>query len=69
MPDVYSAYRPLPAHSWHSSTTNHGSSYPDPTRPTMSFQDYIEEHQQELIDRLAEVVAIPSVSGDASYRQ
>jgi len=34
----------------------------------MSFQDYIEEHQQELIDRLAEVVAIPSVSGDANYR-
>ncbi|KAK9897904.1 CNDP dipeptidase [Cystobasidium minutum MCA 4210] len=34
----------------------------------MSFADWVENNQQHLIDRLAEVVRIPSVSGDAAYR-
>lgn len=33
------------------------------------FVDYIEKNQQKLIDSLSEVVAIPSVSGDPSYRK
>ncbi|PKI85975.1 hypothetical protein MVES1_000083 [Malassezia vespertilionis] len=32
------------------------------------FVKYIESHQQDLINILAEAIAIPSVSGDASYR-
>lgn len=32
------------------------------------FAQYIEDNQQALIDRLAEAVAIASVSGDVSYR-
>jgi len=33
-----------------------------------AWQKWIDDNQQVLIDRLAEVVRIPSVSGDASYR-
>nr|BAK07062.1 predicted protein [Hordeum vulgare subsp. vulgare] len=33
------------------------------------FLSYVDEHQQQFIDKLAEVVAIPSVSGDPAYRQ
>lgn len=36
--------------------------------PSSPFAEYITSHQQDFIDRLAESVAIPSVSGDASYR-
>lgn len=32
------------------------------------FVDYIQKNQEQLVDTLAEAVAIPSVSGDASYR-
>lgn len=35
------------------------------TRP---FAAYIDSHQDELIAKLAEMVAIPSVSGDIAYR-
>lgn len=35
---------------------------------TKPFATYIDEHQDELIARLAEAVAIPSVSGDVKYR-
>ncbi|KAL8281066.1 hypothetical protein RQP46_006424 [Phenoliferia psychrophenolica] len=35
---------------------------------TTPFAQYIEDNQQSLIDRLAEAVAIASVSGDVSYR-
>ncbi|KAG8849405.1 hypothetical protein FRB96_000847 [Tulasnella sp. 330] len=31
--------------------------------------EYIDQHQSEFIDRLAKAVAIPSVSGDATYRK
>ncbi|KAG8904868.1 hypothetical protein FRB99_001035 [Tulasnella sp. 403] len=33
------------------------------------FYDYIDQNQPKFIERLAKAVAIPSVSGDASYRQ
>ncbi|KAG8965002.1 hypothetical protein FRC00_013778 [Tulasnella sp. 408] len=33
------------------------------------FYEYVEQHRSDFIDRLAKAVAIPSVSGDASYRE
>ncbi|KAG9044366.1 hypothetical protein FS837_008254 [Tulasnella sp. UAMH 9824] len=33
------------------------------------FYEYVEQHKTDFIDRLAKAVAIPSVSGDASYRE
>ncbi|KAG8998229.1 hypothetical protein FRB90_012351 [Tulasnella sp. 427] len=33
------------------------------------FYEYVDQHRSDFIDRLAKAVAIPSVSGDASYRE
>ncbi|KIO25520.1 hypothetical protein M407DRAFT_75542 [Tulasnella calospora MUT 4182] len=33
------------------------------------FYEYVDQHKSDFIDRLAKAVAIPSVSGDASYRE
>ncbi|KAJ2983433.1 hypothetical protein NUW54_g10637 [Trametes sanguinea] len=36
--------------------------------PVVAFSDYIEKHASKFIDRLAQAVAIPSVSSDATRR-
>ncbi|KAG8948396.1 hypothetical protein FRC04_009766 [Tulasnella sp. 424] len=33
------------------------------------FYEYVDQHKSDFIDRLSKAVAIPSVSGDASYRE
>lgn len=35
---------------------------------TKAFFDYVDGNQQALIERLAEAVSIPSVSGDPKHR-
>ena len=36
---------------------------------TVAFQEWIDEHQDMLVERLADCVAIPSISGDPTYRK